>query len=615
MSKGLKNIKAWGCAILLLFFPVTTWAAVDYTCTTNADGTLTINDYTGTGGDEEIPSVIEGKTVSAIGSCVFTPSDNLTGVTLPNSITNIGVSAFIECASLTNVVIPDNVIQIDDGAFYGCAGLTRIAIPDNVARLGGLVFFGCTGLTNIAIPAGVAQIGAGAFAGCENMAAIEVAASNAMYGSMAGVLYNKDQTTLVQCPAGKVGGFSVDSSVTTIGELAFSGCWRLSDIEMPEGVLRIELRAFVGCDGLTNAAIPGSVTQIVGRAYTGCGRLMEIAVDETNAIYRSIDGMLFDKAGHTLLQYPGGRYETCEIPNGTTDIGEAAFAFSSNLTQVVIAASVTNIGDYAFDRCLSLTNAVIGDGVRHIGDCAFGLCWHMTDVAFGTGVRSIGLGTFSGCIKLENLVIPDGVTDLGFWAFSSCYALTNLALPDSVTNIGAYAFQHCGLMQVEIGSGLVRMESALFQGCTNLTRITIPSNISAMVSSVFAECIKLESVYFCGKPPMVDEEDVFYDSTPTVYYLPGVSGWPPVPDLWAGRPTALWLPEAVDDGSLGVQGGQFGFNVDWAKGKTVVVEGCTNLADPVWVPIQTNMLAEGQAYFGDSGWTNHVGRFYRLREP
>jgi hypothetical protein len=64
-----------------------------------------------------------------------------------------------------------------------------------------------------------------------------------------------------------------------------------------------------------------------------------------------------------------------------------------------------------------------------------------------------------------------------------------------------------------------------------------------------------------------------------------------------------------------VRNNQFGFNINWARGQTVVVEACTNLANPVWSPVGTNMLTGGSSYFSDPAWTNHPGRYYRLRSP
>jgi len=67
------------------------------------------------------------------------------------------------------------------------------------------------------------------------------------------------------------------------------------------------------------------------------------------------------------------------------------------------------------------------------------------------------------------------------------------------------------------------------------------------------------------------------------------------------------------DASFGMLSNRFGFNFNWASGKVVIVDACTNLANPIWIPLQTNTLTGSSFYFSDSRWTNFIGRFYRLR--
>ena len=99
----------------------------------------------------------------------------------------------------------------------------------------------------------------------------------------------------------------------------------------------------------------------------------------------------------------------------------------------------------------------------------------------------------------------------------------------------------------------------------------------------------------------------------TVYYLPGTTNWGATFD---GRPTVLWNPQAQNDASFGVQNNQFGFNITGSSNLVIVVEACTNLANPVWFPVQTNTLPTvGSSYFSDPAWTNHPGCFYRLCSP
>jgi hypothetical protein len=131
----------------------------------------------------------------------------------------------------------------------------------------------------------------------------------------------------------------------------------------------------------------------------------------------------------------------------------------------------------------------------------------------------------------------------------------------------------------------------------------------------------LTSVYFQGNAPAADST-VFagsgvggYDNA-TVYYLPGTTGWS---NTFAGLPTAPWPlanPLILNIGAgLGVQSNAFGFTVSWATNISVVVEACTDLANPVWVPLQTNTITNGSFLFSDFQWRNFPRRYYRISAP
>jgi hypothetical protein len=115
-----------------------------------------------------------------------------------------------------------------------------------------------------------------------------------------------------------------------------------------------------------------------------------------------------------------------------------------------------------------------------------------------------------------------------------------------------------------------------------------------------------------GSTPSLGGTNVFvYDTNVTVYYLPGTTGWS---TNFAGVPTALWRPQLLtSNSSFGVQTNQFGFDVTWASGMTVVVEASTDLVNGVWSALATNAITGSSFYFGDPQWTNYSNRFYRVR--
>ena len=133
-----------------------------------------------------------------------------------------------------------------------------------------------------------------------------------------------------------------------------------TEVVIPNGVTSIEEMAFSGCEGLLNVLIPSSVMNIYAtNAFVDCHWIESITVSEDNSYYRSIDGFLLTKDGKTLLQGVNG---DVIVPPCVTSIGFGAFQACSNLTSVTIPASVTNIEDYAFSDCHFLTNITfIGD--------------------------------------------------------------------------------------------------------------------------------------------------------------------------------------------------------------------------------------------------------------
>jgi hypothetical protein len=134
-----------------------------------------------------------------------------------------------------------------------------------------------------------------------------------------------------------------------------------------------------------------------------------------------------------------------------------------------------------------------------------------------------------------------------------------------------------------------------------------------MGTAVFYWCPSLTGAYFLGNAPNNDSTAFYGDANAVVYYLPGTTGWGP---LFGSAPTALWVPQIqTSDGSFGLQNNQFGFNINWASGQTVVVEACTNLENPVWLPAGTNTLTGSSSYFSDPQWTNNPVRFYRVSSP
>jgi len=596
---------------------------------------------------------------ASIGKSAFELCLRLTTVTFSNRLTSLGNGAFYGCSNLTSLTIPDGVVRIPDQLLSFCSSLTNLTISSMVTSIGAFAFYGCTSLASINIPDSVTNIDISAFYGCGNLLGIVVDQSHPVYGSVAGVLFDKSGTTLVCCPGGKAGGYDIPHGVTSIGDGAFDWCARLTQVSVPNSVNRIGSDAFHACSSLTSFTIPNSVTNIGEQVFTGCTNLLGFTVGLGHLVYSSVDGVLFDKNQTTLICYPGGRAGGYVIPNGVTQLSVGGFEDCEQLSAIEITAGITNIGDWMFAGCTRLMQVSFPSGVTSIGEGAFTYCASLPNLVLPAGLTGIGRQTFYGCSQLTNITIPNSVLSIGDYAFASCTGLasivlpagltniadwmfldcrqlTNVSIPNSVTSIGDAAFSSCtSLTRIVLPDGLTSIGSFLFYGCSQLTNVTIPNSVASIGDGAFSSCTSLPSIvipagltnisysfvdcgqltkmYFKGNPPLNDYWEFFGAKNVTLYYLPGKTGWSTFSPL-STCSTAPWLP-AMQTGtaSFGLPTNQFGFNLNWASGQTVVVEASTNLMN--WQPVQTNTLATDSSYFSDPQWTNYPGRFYRLRSP
>ena len=331
---------------------------------------------------------------------------NIKTLVLENGMTTIGFYAFYECSGLTSVTIPNSVTSIENWAFYACSGLTSINVDEG----------------------------------------------NTQYSSIDGVLFNKNQTTLIQYPAGKQGtSYIIPSSVTSI-----------------------RYSAFEGCSDLTSVTIPSSVTSIGNQAFIGCSGLTSINVDEGNTQYSSIDGVLFNKNQTTLITYPAGKQGSYIIPSSVTSIENYAFYECSGLTSVTIPNSVTYIGNSTFEGCSGLTSVTIPSSITSIGTSAFCYCSGLTSVTIPNSVTTIGYYAFAYCSGLTSVIIPNSVTSIGDYAFDYCSGLTSVTIPNSVTHIGYWVFRNCSdLTDVYVSWATpLAISNSVFNGLT-LSNITL----------------------------------------------------------------------------------------------------------------------------------------------
>ncbi len=101
-----------------------------------------------------------------IADYAFSHFQNLSKITIPNSVVYLGNGAFFNCAKLNEIHLSKNLKSIGAQCFMGCNSLQYIVIPNSVTEIESEAFMDCKNLSNIAMPDNLKHIGWSVFNGC-----------------------------------------------------------------------------------------------------------------------------------------------------------------------------------------------------------------------------------------------------------------------------------------------------------------------------------------------------------------------------------------------------------------------------------------------------------------
>lgn len=541
-----------------------------------------------------IPQTYQELPVVAIGSGAFENKYNIASVSLPDTIISIGTGAFRH-SSIKSINFPSALKYIDAQAFMGCNELLEIEIPSSVEYIGREAFNDCYDLTGITVDGDN-----GAY--CSIGGVLYDKAVTEIYAvpkGIAGYLTIPNGITFIDSgefsDCLNLTGLTLPNIINHIGRAAFDGCNNLTDIKLPnngiyieymafqdtgyyndasnwengalylgkhlltvdeyvrekfsvkEGTLSIAESAFEYGNKMKSIYIPNSVTVIAQSALPYGNTLEEISVGVSNAVYIAKGNCLIDKNTKTLLA--GCKNSVIPLDLEIETIGAYAFYGCSDLTELVIPASVTTIGSQAFNECRSLdvtfengskirnidfsafnncnlTTTQYGQG-EYIGSdenpylvflkpidiwietctlhkdtkvlcgSAFDECQELMSVQLNEGLLSIGGSAFRGCDKLTELYIPDSVEIIGDWAFALCRSLTKVTIGQSVESIDEFAFSSCENLEEVIFSENCQLRSlgwAAFSGCEKLHSMALPKGVIEIDNYAFSGCFSLTNI-------------------------------------------------------------------------------------------------------------------------
>ena len=266
-----------------------------YGCT-GLTGTVTIPNSVGTIYNyafyncSGVSSFVLSNTVSKIYDYAFLNCNGLTSISLPASLTYMGLRPFNFCSTLTQINVDANNLAFSsvDGVLFSKDQTKLIqfpggksgsySIPNTVTNIGVNAFYGCNYLSSLTIPNTVNTIESHALGFCNLLTGFTVSSDNPYLSVLDGVLFNKNQTELIQCPSGKTGAYNVPASVVAIRESSFIRCIKLTSVVIPASVTLIGDNTFYYCTGLTSVTIPASITSFGDFAFYYCYKLTSFTI-------------------------------------------------------------------------------------------------------------------------------------------------------------------------------------------------------------------------------------------------------------------------------------------------------------------------------------------------
>ena len=260
-------------------------------------------------------------------------------------------------------------------------------------------------------------------------------------------------------------------NLKSIGESAFTDCYTLEKITLPNSITTIGLDAFYKTAWYENQQ----------------------------------DGVVY--LGNILYAYKGNMSEgtTIDIKEGTCLITARAFNGRNELKEVKCPGSMTYIDDYAFRNCKGQQKINLPNNIRRIGNYAFFNCQQLENITFPDSLRSIGDYALHSCLQLKSIKFPDKLETLGENVLQNCQGITEVELGKGLKSTGIYTFFGCtNISEIVIPDNITHIADFTFSYCSNLKSLTIGRNVKTIGSYIMQNCSSMETVYMmCETPPTV----------------------------------------------------------------------------------------------------------------
>ena len=479
-----------------------------------------------------------------LGDYLFSACNTLTDVHLSTSIVDIG-SAFTQCMSINTISVAAGNKNYKghetDPLLLNVEGTTIVlaygpvteegssgeyTLPEGLQVIGESAFAGQNGIRKLIIPASVTVIEASAFEFCRSLETVE---------------------------------FAEGSLLTEIGKNAFSDCYSLKSINLPEGLAAMGMYAFQNNISLKEIVLPSTLSNIGNYAFKNCVALEKVNVPvlvsatgyTASSLFQGCTSLKDVTFSEDTYWIPSTIFDGCtalttvtfpatitEISNankmfknsglqsidlgGLTEIPNYMFCDSKELTTVNLS-KITTIGTYAFQNCAKLVNVDLSK-VLSIGNYAFSGCSALEEADL-SNATTLGTYVFRNNVALKHVTLNDALASIGNYAFSGCTLLDTIdvvdltmgentnneagiaTLPGSLNSIGTHAFQQTAIREITIPRSIKKLSSSIsdtsasssanvFSGCMQLEKVILHDELTVIGGNTFSKCGSLTTVRY-----------------------------------------------------------------------------------------------------------------------
>lgn len=420
----------------------------------DANGVLTgVSGLSGSDITVEIPSEVNGITVTEIGKDVFKDNKNVGRLIIPDSVTKLGYRMCSGCTALSEVRLPAGLTVIPDEAFDGCSSLRTVNFPDTLKEIRSDAFCG-TDLTEFIAPDSLTNVWAYAFKDCGALSAVEL------------------------------------KNVRSVGDGAFESCTALRSIRLSDKMTELSDHIFDGCSSLADIDMPDNPIAVSFSVFNGTAYYNEPSNWENGVLY--VDGYLIavSKDFAPLTEYT--------VKDGTIVIADDAFSgvgYSSKLKKMTLPTGLYRIGKYAFSKLFSLTEINIPDTVRSIGYGAFSGTGYDADTNYINGGLYIGNWLVAvNNVAMTSFTVQEGTVGVADGKDTSLFPtraqkITVLELPSSLRYIGSRSFARLRITELRLPSELQTLGNGAFASCSALNTVNLGdcSGLESIGEKAFSE--------------------------------------------------------------------------------------------------------------------------------